>query len=131
MSESSPHAPTAGYPHPMTALMSFTSHVQGVNAKVSVYPDRIEWERAGRVSMTRAGLAAVTLGASALAGGVRKGGGTEMIPIRAITSVTSAKDGLTNWKVSVITAGNSIDMRVSKAEAQQLRDTILRLMAAA
>ncbi len=69
----------------MSALMTFESHIDGKNATVSIYPDRIEWEQKGRMTVTRL----VTTGG--LAG--RKGGGTEMILMRAITSVTTKKDG--------------------------------------
>lgn len=108
----------------MSALMEFTSHIAGKNAKVAIYPDRIEWEQQGRVTATRA------LGGALLTGSLRKGGGTEMMPIRAITSVTTRKDGLRNYAVSVIAAGNTIDMRVSKDEAEKIKATIMELMAA-
>lgn len=107
----------------MSALMEFTSHIAGKNAQVAIYPDRIEWEQQGRITATRA------LGGALLTGSLRKGGATETIPVRAITSVTTKKDGLRNHAVSVITSGNSIDMRVSKDEAEQIRATLLRLMA--
>ncbi|WP_104106696.1 hypothetical protein [Nocardioides sp. 616] len=106
----------------MTALMTFTSHIAGKNATVEIHSDRIEWEQQGRVSATR-----VITGA-ALITGARKGGSTEMIPVRAITSVTTKKDGLRNHSVSIITGGNTIDMRVSKAEAEQIKSTLTRLM---
>lgn len=106
----------------MTALMTFTSHISGKNATVSIYDDRIEWEQKGRVTATR------VLTGAALVMGARKGGGTEMIPIRHITSVTTRKDGLTNWAVRVVTSGNTIDMRVSKSEAEQVKGTLTRLM---
>lgn len=106
--------------------MEFTSHIGGKNAAVAIYPDRIEWSREGKA---RLGLAAVTLGVSALAPGARrKGGATEMILVRAITSVTTKKEGLRNYAVSVIAPGNSIDMRVSKDEAEQIKATLLDLM---
>lgn len=108
----------------MTALMEFTSHIAGKNAKVAIYPDRIEWEQQGRITATR------VLTGAALVGHGRKGGSSEMIPIRAITSVTTRKDGLTNHAVSIITGGNTIDMRVSKAEAEQIKATVTRLMLA-
>lgn len=107
----------------MTALMTFKSHIAGRNADVTIYPDRIEWEQQGRMTATR-----VLTGAALIAG--RKGGGTEMIPIRSITSVTTKKDGIRNHAVSIITGGNSIDMRVSKAEAEQVKATLTRLMLA-
>lgn len=108
----------------MSALMTFTSHIAGKNAKVAIYPDRIEWEQQGRLTATR------VLSGAALVGHGRKGGGSEMIPIRAITSVTTRKDGLTNHAVSIITGGNTIDMRVSKSEAEQIKATVTRLMLA-
>lgn len=97
--------------------MTFESHIDGKNATVSIYPDRIEWEQKGRMTVTRL----VTTGG--LAG--RKGGGTEMILMRAITSVTTKKDRLRNHAVSIVTAGNTIDMRVSKDEAERIKATIL------
>lgn len=104
--------------------MEFTSHIRGKNAKVEIHPDRIEWTQAGRLTATR-----VLTGAVLVAG--RKGGGTEMIPIKAISSISTRKDGLRNWAVSIITGGNTIDMRVSKEEAEQIKATLLNLMAAA
>jgi hypothetical protein len=109
----------------MSVLMEFTSHIAGKNARVAIHPDRIEWEQEGRITMTRA------LGGALVTGSLRKGGSTEMIPVRAITSVTTKKDGLRNWSVSIIAPGNSIDMRVSKDEAEQIKATLLQLMTAA
>ncbi len=108
----------------MTALMTFTSHIAGKNATVSIYPDRIEWDQKGRLTATR------MLTGAALVGHGRKGGGSEMIPIRAISSVTTKKDGMVNWAVSIITSGNTIDMRVSKPEAEEVKATLTRLMLA-
>ena len=106
----------------MSALMTFTSHIAGKNATVSIYEDRIEWEQQGKVSALK-----VATGAALIAG-ARKGGSSEMIPMKAITSVTTKKDGLRNHAVSIVTAGNTIDMRVSKDEAQRIKDTLTRLM---
>lgn len=112
----------------MSALMKFTSHIAGKNATVEIHEDRIEWAQEGRA---RVGLAIATAGLSAAAPGLRRRGGrTEMIPIRQITSVTTRKDGLRNYAVSIVTAGNTIDMRVSKDEAQQAKDLITRQMLA-
>ena len=83
-----------------SALHEFTSHVSGKNATVRVFPDRVEWETAGSV---RKGLAVVTLGASALASGLRRGAGSEVIPVKAITSVTTRK-GLRNTTLSLLAA---------------------------
>lgn len=54
----------------------------------------------------------------------------QLIPVKQITSVTTAKDGLRNWKVSIVTSGNTIDMRVSREEAERIRATLLQLMLA-
>ena len=109
----------------MSALLEFTSHIAGKNAKVAIYNDRIEWEQQGRITATR------VLTGAALVTGARKGGSTEMIPIKAVTSVTTRKDGIRNHAVSIIAGGNSIDMRVSKDEAEQIKRTITQLMLAA
>ena len=104
-------------------LLTFTSHIAGKNAEVSVFPDRIEWTQPGKA---RVGLAAATMGASALVPGLRrKGAESEMILMRSVSSVTTRKDGLRNSVVSVIAAGNTIDMRVSHGEAERIKSTIL------
>lgn len=55
------------------ALMEFTSHITGKNAKVRLWPDRIEWELVGRMSTgAKAVLGAATMGMSLLATGVRR-----------------------------------------------------------
>jgi hypothetical protein len=106
------------------ALMKFTSHIAGKNATVEIHDDRIEWQQQGGVSAMK------VLTGAALIAGVRKGGSSEMIPIRHITSVTTRRDGLRNHAVSIVTAGNTIDMRVSKDEAEQIKATVTRLMLA-
>lgn len=108
------------------ALLEFTSHINGKNAKVQVFPDRLEWTRAG-LSSGKLAAGVLTMGLSTLATGVRNKD-TEMIPVRAITSVTSKK-GLANTTVSVITAGNTIDFKISHSEADRLKSTLLQLMA--
>jgi hypothetical protein len=99
-------------------LHSFTSHISGKNAKVSIYPDRVEWERVSSHMST--------LGFSMIMPGLRKKD-TEMIPVRSITSITSKK-GLANTTVSVIVPGNTIDFRVSHGEAKTVKETLQRLM---
>ncbi len=107
------------------ALHTFTSHVAGKNAIVKVYEDRVEWESPGSV---RKGLAVATMGLTAVAPGLRKGAGAEMMPIKAITSVTTKK-GLRNTKLVVVAAGNTIEANISHDEAAAVKATILRLMA--
>lgn len=123
-------APTAGGGGP---LLQFTSHIAGKNAQVSIYPTHVEWERPGKFGGAKLGAAVATGGLSLAAKAGRtgtKGAGTEMIPIKSISSVTTKKDGMLNWAVSIITSGNTIDMRVSKDEAEQIRSLLLQLMTA-
>lgn len=108
------------------ALLEFTSHINGKNAKVQVFPDRLEWTKAG-LSGGKMLAGAMTMGLSMLATGISNKD-TEMIPVRAITSVTSKK-GMANTTVSVITAGNTIDFKISHSEADKLKSTLLQLMA--
>lgn len=115
-------------------LLDLVSHIDGKNAKVRVYADRVEWERGKSMSGGKLTAAVLTAGMSAaVTGGVksRKGAGTEVIPMRSITSVTTRRDSILNDVVSVITAGNTIDMRVSRSEGQALKSTILAQMNAA
>lgn len=104
-----------------SALLTFTSHIAGKNAKVRVFHDRIEWTQQGRLNM--AGLI-FTLGLIWLVPGWRRvGAGTEMIPMRQVTSVATRREGIKTL-VSIITSGNTIDMRVSGGEADRIRSTI-------
>lgn len=111
------------------ALYTFTSHILGKNAKVSIYTDRIEWALARGVSGAKVTAGIMTGGLSMLATGVKNGkAGTEMIPIKSISSVATKRDGLINSYVSVITAGNTIDFRVSHKEAEIVKSTLTQLM---
>ncbi|MFH5879742.1 hypothetical protein [Arthrobacter sp. NA-172] len=94
---------------------------------MAIYPDRVEWTRAG-LSGGKLMAGAATLGLSMLATGVRNKD-TEMIPVRSITSITSKK-GLANTVVSVIVPGNTIDFRISHGEAKAVKATLQRLMLA-
>jgi len=109
-----------------SALLEFTSHINGKNAKVQVFPDRLEWTKAG-LSGGKMLAGAMTMGLSMLATGISNKD-TEMIPVKAITSVTSKK-GMANTTVSVITAGNTIDFKIGHGEADRLKKTLLQLMA--
>lgn len=51
-----------------------------------------------------------------------------MIPMRSVTSVATKRDGMLNTIVSVITSGNTIDFRVSHAEAKQVRELLNKLI---
>ena len=114
------NGPTDPYAAAMTApLHVFTSHISGKNAKVAIYPDRIEWERPRGLSAGKLTAGVATGGFSLLATGFKNGKtGTEMIPIKNISSVATKRDGLLNTLVQVITSGNTIDFRVSHSEAE-------------
>ena len=47
--------------------------------------------------------------------------------MRQVTSVATRKDGL-RTVVGIITSGNTIDMRVGRGEANQIKATLTRLM---
>lgn len=125
-----PPVPTAAQPA-NGPLFEFTSHIAGKNARVHIFNDRIEWNLARGVSGGKVTAGLMTGGLSMLATGVRNGkAGSEMIPIKNISSVTTKRDGMLNTVVQVVTSGNTIDFRVSHAEAAQIRgilnDLILR-----
>ena len=101
-------------------LMEFTSHIEGANAKVAIYPDRIEWERRGGVT------AAVLTGGLSRALPVRRD--TNMIPVRQIQGVSTHRAGLSYTAVRVATAGDVTEFRVSKRQAEDVKAILLRLM---
>src|SRR6266436_9800743 len=101
-------------------LMEFTSHIEGANAKVAIYPDRIEWERRGGVT------AAVLTGGLSRALPVRRD--TNMIPVRQIQGVSTHRAGLSYTAVRVATAGDVTEFRVGKRQAEDVKATLLRLM---
>lgn len=90
------------------ALMTFASHVVGRNATVEIHSDRIEW----KVPTSRF---------------VKRGPGSEMIPIRSISSVTTAKDGHRHV-VNVITSGNTIEFRIDKGLVDPVKSLLTDLM---
>lgn len=112
-----------------TPIFTFTSHIDGKNAKVSVFRDRIEWVKPRGVSGGKLAAGFMTVGMSLLATGVKSGkSGTEMIPVKSMSSVTTSRDGVMNTKVSVITSGNTIDFRVSHSEAARVKDVLTQLI---
>ena len=91
------------------ALMQFTSHIEGRNAAVAIYPDRIDWAR------TRLNL------------GLGQPPGHQHDP-GARQGVSTHKGGLGYTSVRVTTAGEATEFRVSKSQAEDVRATLLRLM---
>jgi hypothetical protein len=90
-------------------LMEFTSHIEGHNAKVAIYEDRIEW---GRQRVTLVGRRL----------------DTNMIPVRQIQGVTTHRAGMLYTVVKVATGADTIEFRVTKAQAGEIKATITRLM---
>lgn len=110
-------------------LLEFTSHIDGKNAKVQVWADRVEWNWRGLMGAgAKAGLAVMTLGVSYAATGVGRKQASETIPIKSIMSVTTKKGKGLQTIVQVITSGNTLDMRISHKEAELVRSTINQLI---
>ena len=111
-------------------LLQFKSHIEGKNADVLVYSDRIEWAREGLLGTGgKLALGAMTAGLSLLKTGVRsKQQGSEVIPIKAISSVTTQKDGLRFTRVSIICSGNTVDFRIGHDEAARVKELITSLV---
>ncbi|MBN6192094.1 MULTISPECIES: SHOCT domain-containing protein [unclassified Microbacterium] len=120
----------AAEPRPIIEL---ESHIDGRNAKVRLWADRLEWERPRGVSGGKITAGVLTGGVSLLATGV-KGGKDEhdMVLLKHVTNVTSRKDGLKYYAVDVQTSAgaavNTITFRVSRDEAAQFRSVILGAM---
>lgn len=110
----------------MVPLMQFKSHIAGRNADVTLYQDRVEWSKPGRSWIGPAIAAVFTVGIALI---WYRGSGrtTEIIPIRSINSVTSRQVGM-GAAVSVITSGNTIDMRCSRAEGEEFQRRVMGLI---
>lgn len=87
-------------------LMEFASHIAGKNAQVQIHSDRVEWTKVGMLGKK----------------------GSEMVPMRSISSVTTKKDGLRNAVVEVATSSGVIGMRVAHAQAEQVRRCLMDQM---
>ncbi len=111
-------------------LLQLKSHIEGRNADVLIYTDRIEWAREGLLGTGgNLVLGAMTAGLSFLRTGVKgKQHGSEVIPVKAISSVTTQKDGLRFTRVSIICSGNTVDFRLGHDEARRVKDLITSLV---
>ncbi|MFG2574451.1 SHOCT domain-containing protein [Streptomyces sp. NPDC048481] len=111
------------------ALMTFKSHIEGKNADVTICHDRIEWARSRGMSAKKLTAGFLTGGASLLATGVRSSdAGTEMIPVRSISSVVTKRDGLLFTKVVVVASGNTIEFRVPHDAAPGIKALLTDLV---
>ena len=104
------HEPSAALQlqHP-GLLHQFTSHIEGKTAQVMIYAERIEWERPRRALS-------------------KKDMGTEMIPVKSMSSVITKRDGLAFTKVVVVTSGNTVEFRVTHADAKNVKDVLTQLI---
>lgn len=111
-------------------LLQFKSHIEGRNADVLIYTDRIEWAREGLLGTGgNLALGAMTAGLSLLRTGLKgKQQGSEVIPVKAISSVTTKKDGLRFTRVSIICSGNTVDFRLGHDEARRVKELITSLV---
>ena len=92
-------------------MLVVTSHDDGRNAKVTLWPDRIERVREkSRTSLSRA----------------RQD--TEVTPVRSVSSVQAKKDGIRYTKVIVFASGNNIEFRLGHDEAQRFKDALMHLV---
>ncbi|MEO7722384.1 MAG: SHOCT domain-containing protein [Pseudolysinimonas sp.] len=101
-------------------LYSFVSHIDGKNAKVEIYEDRIEWERKALSAFK------VVTGVGFVTGFRNKN--TDMVPIRQVSSITSKKGLGINTVVTVNTSGGALEFRTSHKEAASAKDLVQRLM---
>lgn len=109
--------------------MYFKSHIDGKNANVGIFVDRVEWERPRGVSAAKLTAGAITGGLSLLGTGLYSNrAGSEVIPLKAITSVTTRRDGLLYTKVQVTCSGNTIDFRVPHGEAPVVKRVLTDLI---
>src|ERR1700735_602433 len=96
-------------------LMEFVSHIAGANARVGIYPDRIEWARRGYKPAGGVTAAVLTAGLSLALPGRRD---TNMIPVRQIQGVSTHRAGLSYTTVRVASAGDVTEFRVRKHQAE-------------
>jgi hypothetical protein len=116
-------------------VMTFKSHIEGKNADVAIWPDRIEWGQnrgagAGRTT-ARWTAAAATGGLSLFKTGL--GGrdkGTNMIPVRMIQGVSTRRKGITFTIVRVATGGDAVEFHVSAGDADRVKACIMAQMTA-
>ncbi|MBT2484272.1 DUF2510 domain-containing protein [Microbacterium sp. ISL-108] len=131
-----PPAPPATVAQPATesysndgALLRFKSHIDGKNADVVIFPDRIEWLMARGVSGAKVTAGVLTAGLSVFATGVKNGkAGSQMIPMKSITGVSTKRDGIINTIVTVTSSSSAIGFRVSHKEAEQMRQLLNQLI---
>ena len=91
---------------PNSPISEFTSHIDGRNATVSIYPDRIEWRKKSLLGR----------------------GDTNMIPVGQVQGVTTKRSGLLYTLVQVKAGSGTIGFRVPRADAEPIGATITDLI---
>lgn len=111
----------------MEPLMQLKSHINGRNADVIIYPDRVEWSRKGILgTAAKATMGFVTMGASLLATGIRRSEEGEIIPIDQISHISKKRGMGINTVVVLTTSAGDLEMRVGHADA----DRVIQLVSA-
>jgi hypothetical protein len=117
----------------MLPLTSFESRVSGRNARVAIYPDRIEWSQPGRTTVANVLLvilAIYTAAISLLFPAARprfKERGRHILAMKAVQSVSSRYDGMFT-AVAVVAGASSIEFRVPHSEAPGIEALVRDLM---
>jgi hypothetical protein len=107
--------------------MQLKSHINGHNADVVIYPDRVEWSRKGILgTAAKATMGVMTMGASLLATGIRRSEEGEIIPIDQISHVSKKRGMGLNTVVVLATSAGDLEMRVSHGDA----DRVIQLVSA-
>jgi hypothetical protein len=94
------------------------------NARVAVYPDRIEWEERS----VRGGLIGFSFSFGFTAFLLPRRCSTHVIPVGQIQAVTAVRHDLAAKWVRVSAAGEVGAFQVSSRRADQLKDLLLQLM---
>ncbi len=105
--------------------MHLKSHINGRNATVTIYPDRVEWRRKSIMTTgAKAALGVATAGMSLLATGVRGTDEGEIIPIDQISHVSRKKGMGLNTVIVLTTSAGDLAMRVSHADADHVIELV-------
>lgn len=109
----------------MQPIYQFKSHIEGKNADVAIYPDRVEWSRKGWLGAgAKATMGFMTMGASLLATGIRRSEDGDIIPMSAITPIAKKRGKGLNTVVVLTTSGGDLEMRVGHDLADEVIRTI-------
>lgn len=109
----------------MEPLMHLKSHINGRNATVTIYPDRVEWRRKSIMTTgAKAALGVATAGMSLLATGVRGTDEGEIIPIDQISHVSRKRGMGLNTVVVLTTSAGDLELRVSHADADHVIELV-------